>query len=674
MPENVETESDPAQSKEPVIKDTDDGDNQPNPVLQVGDVTKISLSKSVDSKVADLDDDATKNESAKTDSDVKEMFTDDMIDKLEQSEDVADAGDLANLLDGTDELMFRTNGQNGMEKRVENGIQNGAKEERENDARRSDVREATSLLLQGKRNMIVEDYESAVETLAEACEKFTALFGELGDECGEVYLTYATALIELARLKEKEKEEEETDGNEEVTENDDTKTENKPENGENGSVEVNGEDEIEEQNGAVNGEVANGDGDDDEDEKGEENDEKAEGNESDDEDEEEVDTDEEIDNFEIAWQILELSKCIYARLCDKNHLSTVHTRLGEVSLSSGNYDLAIEDLKHSLEIQDSLPSVSIRYKAVNHFNLYLAYKSKFCFEEADRELYALKSCCETRLEELEDKLESLKKEANKEFEIKKVTAEIQESKDVLKEVNEKFEESRKEKRGLYQKVSDAILSKAEILNRATGQSSSSASTASSNAENSFSSFVSSKSDVPVNNISHLVRKKKKVTFEQSEDSSKNIQDQAQDSKSNKDKAQDATRNQDQSQDSKSSQDQAQDATRNPDQAQDSKSNPDQAQDSKSDVAKPDDALNQPSSAEIAEKPESDTGKLSSDKSEKNESVEQNSDTVDSQSNIASDDVNCADSVFQSEDSCNGGKRKADEDLENPAKKLCSELA
>lgn len=59
--------------------------------------------------------------------------------------------------------------------------------------------DAAMLLLQGKRHLLVQDYPSAVCSLQEACERLGALYGETAPECGEAYLCYGKALLELAR-------------------------------------------------------------------------------------------------------------------------------------------------------------------------------------------------------------------------------------------------------------------------------------------------------------------------------------------------------------------------------------------------------------------------------------------------------------------------------------------
>ncbi|KAL1439423.1 hypothetical protein MTO96_010240 [Rhipicephalus appendiculatus] len=59
--------------------------------------------------------------------------------------------------------------------------------------------DAAMLLLSGKRDFIVQDYASAAASLEEACKLLANLYGETAKECGEAYLFYGRALLELAR-------------------------------------------------------------------------------------------------------------------------------------------------------------------------------------------------------------------------------------------------------------------------------------------------------------------------------------------------------------------------------------------------------------------------------------------------------------------------------------------
>merc|ERR550532_2926885 len=53
----------------------------------------------------------------------------------------------------------------------------------------------------GKRDLLLQDPNAAVEHLAEACEMLGKLYGETAQECGDAYFYYGKALLELGRLE-----------------------------------------------------------------------------------------------------------------------------------------------------------------------------------------------------------------------------------------------------------------------------------------------------------------------------------------------------------------------------------------------------------------------------------------------------------------------------------------
>merc|ERR1712071_288232 len=61
------------------------------------------------------------------------------------------------------------------------------------------IEKAQELLTSGKRNLLVSDYPSAVSDLAEASSLLAKIHGETSAECGEVYLYYGKALLEVSR-------------------------------------------------------------------------------------------------------------------------------------------------------------------------------------------------------------------------------------------------------------------------------------------------------------------------------------------------------------------------------------------------------------------------------------------------------------------------------------------
>jgi len=66
---------------------------------------------------------------------------------------------------------------------------------------KDDLKTAMQKMTVGKRDMLLQDPNSAVENLAEACEMLGKLYGETAQECGEAYFYYGKALLELGRLE-----------------------------------------------------------------------------------------------------------------------------------------------------------------------------------------------------------------------------------------------------------------------------------------------------------------------------------------------------------------------------------------------------------------------------------------------------------------------------------------
>ena len=66
---------------------------------------------------------------------------------------------------------------------------------------RDDLKTAMQKMTVGKRDLLLQDPNSAVENLAEACEMLGKLYGETAKECGDSYFYYGKALLELGRLE-----------------------------------------------------------------------------------------------------------------------------------------------------------------------------------------------------------------------------------------------------------------------------------------------------------------------------------------------------------------------------------------------------------------------------------------------------------------------------------------
>ena len=59
---------------------------------------------------------------------------------------------------------------------------------------------ALSLLVQGRRHLLVQDIPNAIAALAESSQLLGEHYGEFADECAESYYYYGSALLEMARL------------------------------------------------------------------------------------------------------------------------------------------------------------------------------------------------------------------------------------------------------------------------------------------------------------------------------------------------------------------------------------------------------------------------------------------------------------------------------------------
>jgi len=94
---------------------------------------------------------------------------------------------------------------------------------------------AEQLLTDGKRHLIIKDYQVAVDVLSEACSLFGTIYSELDEKCAEAYFNYGCALLELSKnqispvgLEEKDEEENDDEtSTEEMDSNNVTNEDNK---------------------------------------------------------------------------------------------------------------------------------------------------------------------------------------------------------------------------------------------------------------------------------------------------------------------------------------------------------------------------------------------------------------------------------------------------------------
>ncbi|XP_040217037.1 nuclear autoantigenic sperm protein [Rana temporaria] len=231
--------------------------------------------------------------------------------------------------------------------------------------------------------------------------------------------------------------------------------------------------------------------------------------------EEKENEEEDVDNLQLAWEMLDLSKVIFKRQQNKESqlkAAQAHLKLGEVSIESENYGQAIEDFLACLNIQKEHLEEHDRLLAETHYQLGLAYQYSTKHDSAISHFTQSTEAIEKRMALLTEQLEKAAGEATEE--LKK---EMEELKGLLPDIKEKIEDSKE-----AQKTADATEKalKETLIGASSGFSQENGSASSSSAPAVSSSISSSSapaekngdSTVPsncVSDISHLVRKKRK---------------------------------------------------------------------------------------------------------------------------------------------------------------------
>jgi len=335
-----------------------------------------------------------------------------------------------------------------------------------------DMSEALECLMDGKRNLLCKDIPAAVNSLADACKLMANECGEKAAECGEAYYYYGKALLELARLENvvlgnalsgvpKEDacggcESTQVEDPEKMTDEERIEVEEKVgealmENLENCDVAespllpkevVNVADGTAEAAPVISGEMEELD------------DMVADGVEAEEENDDIAEAEEDPSNLQLAWEVLELSKLICKEQLDNGAKKELHTEtkaalekrycetfllLSEVSVESGNYHQAVEDLKLCLQRQKTLLPADNRNIAETLYHLGVALGFHKNYDEALMSLYAAVSVLENRMVNLQDKAGTQSK--NETTEIKALLPEVKAKIADLKET--KAETSRK---------------------------------------------------------------------------------------------------------------------------------------------------------------------------------------------------------------------------------------
>lgn len=408
--------------------------------------------------------------------------------------------------------------------------------------------EAFNNFLQGKRHMLVQDFQNAVASLAKSCEMYVNHFGELAIECAEVYYLYGKALFRLSQQqagilggalndgsneenssesegKENEEsdknsdgeegEENEAEGNEaegnEAEGNELEKEEKEPSEStdsppavvDEGSSEAKAESnskvkpETPEPTEASSPEKKESEKDAVDDQAPQSaDDSKTEGS-------VEENTEVEEDDLELAWNTLETAKSIFKRrdtVESQLKVAEILQLLAEISMESDNNAAAISDLTECLEIQKKHLKPDDRILAETYYQMGLALMLDKIYPEALKNFQTTKEILELRVENLKN---TPVDDADGTFASADIEAEIADLETVLLDIKEKIDDTE-----------ELICNKKKELAE------------SSVADPGVSSVFSEKDEKtttskPISNITHLL-KRKKPDDGVSEDSAKRI--------------------------------------------------------------------------------------------------------------------------------------------------------
>merc|ERR1712071_561715 len=321
------------------------------------------------------------------------------------------------------------------------------------------IEKAQELLTSGKRNLLVSDYPSAVSDLAEACSLVAKIHGETSEECGEVYLSYGKALLEVSRQEsgvlgqalmgvdldqeermdesrvedpEKLSKDERLEVEEQVAEALDENYEKHDQVAKLHNAEESEDSDMEESSTETEDEDLHepkkSDLESDAAKKTEEN-------------------EEEPGDLQMAWEVLELAKNAFSKIVEVSigdkkdadlRLAEAHLMLGEVGLEHEDYYQAVEDFATSLKIRESaLPSDSRSISEVL-YQLGLAQALAAKYKEAEASL-------DNAIKVLQRRIENLKKMGESE----NIVKEIKDMEALVDEIKEKIEDHKNMEKGIY---------------------------------------------------------------------------------------------------------------------------------------------------------------------------------------------------------------------------------
>ncbi|XP_032678794.1 histone-binding protein N1/N2 isoform X2 [Odontomachus brunneus] len=360
------------------------------------------------------------------------------------------------------------------------------------------IKDAATAISQGKRHLLVRDYNLAVVVLAQACELLVREHGETGDEMGELYLLYGRALLGLAREEAgvlgggvpgseeasqdeevPEEEEEEEDAEEETVAEENSPSTSDDKEDDNKQEQLNGKDpddstdkddkmekpsktdcqiEEEERNKKQKEEVpgCSRDYDPDAGKSADSTNKTEDASESVEKDNDEDD----VNNLQIAWEVLELAKLVLLKRGSSGwkYLAEAYRLLGEVAMEGGNHETALVDLQGCLNLLQKITPPDHRAIAEIHYQLGLAHAMANDFDASIEQFRQASALLETRIVHLQSMQDDPPPEScNDPFYT--VQGEIKELKDLLPEIQDKIADIKDLKReaGVIKEIKEDAL-------------------------------------------------------------------------------------------------------------------------------------------------------------------------------------------------------------------------
>ncbi|XP_006611017.1 nuclear autoantigenic sperm protein [Apis dorsata] len=207
------------------------------------------------------------------------------------------------------------------------------------------------------------------------------------------------------------------------------------------------------------------------------------------------DEEDEVNNLQVAWEVLELAKLVLLKRGQTGWklLADAYRLLGEVAMEGGNFQGALNDLHRCLELLQQIEPQEPRAIAEIHYQLALAHSLGNEFDASIEEFNKATELLETRIKELEE----IKEPPKTDDSFYTVEGEIQELKELLPEIQEKISDMKDFKQEACKLVIEGIKSKV-------------AGGCSNGAGPSGNNDSAPKIQKPASDISHLVRKKRKA--------------------------------------------------------------------------------------------------------------------------------------------------------------------